>query len=51
MESKVVLLILVFVIIIIIWFCNTISLLMMDQIGDFIVIKKMNFFNVDENFM
>jgi hypothetical protein len=56
MESKVVLPILVFIIIIIFWFCNTINLLIMDQIGDFIAIKKMNLiiderFNVDENLM
>jgi len=57
MVFKVVLPILIFIIIIIIIIiCNTINLLIMDQIGDFIAIKKMNlimneFFNIDENFM
>jgi hypothetical protein len=55
MESKVVLPIIIFILIIIIWFSNIINLLIMDQKGDFITIKKMDlimdeFFNVDENF-
>jgi hypothetical protein len=56
MEFKIVLPILIFILIIIIWFFNIINLLIIDEIGDFTAIKKMNsimdeFFNVDENFI
>jgi hypothetical protein len=55
MESKVVLPIIIFILIIIIWFSNIINLLIMDQKGDFITIKKMDlimdeFVNIDKNF-